>query len=319
VRRLRGRFGVGDDPPRLVVGELALPLSVRLGGEAQVARLGFCLGAHLLGPRSGCSLGLEADLPRGVFGGGEDRPDPGGDIGVHLVRLLWRFHARNPRGNAADPARSVYDPPVLRGLRPGSLAELDLRASRARRRSRSRRARAQARNRSRSRVRRLLITTSATLVATLAVVAGPEGASIIRHQFGDTSAKCPIPDRLRPAFLTASRAAGVQLPLLAAVAHTESRFDPSARSAAGAVGVLQLMPGTAAALHYDPEETSANVMAGAVYLKQLLSRFGSLDLALAAYNAGPTAVELAGRAPTRATAAYVDQVKTTLGEYGDCE
>jgi soluble lytic murein transglycosylase-like protein len=163
-----------------------------------------------------------------------------------------------------------------------------------------------------------VITTTATLVATLAVVAGPESASIIRRQFDDTSARCPIPDRLRPAFVTASQAAGVQLPLLAAVAQTESRFDQSARSSAGAVGVLQVMPKTAAALHYDPQETSANVMAGAVYLKQLLSRFGSLDLALAAYKAGPTAVDRDGSAPTLETAAYVDRVKTTLRAYGDC-
>jgi soluble lytic murein transglycosylase-like protein len=203
-------------------------------------------------------------------------------------------------------------------LRPGSLAELDVRASRARRRSRARRARAKARSRSRNRFRRIGITTTATLVATLAVVAGPESASIIRHRFDDTSAQCPIPDTMRAAFVDASNAAGVKLPLLAAVAHTESHFDPTARSDAGAVGVLQLMPTTAAALHYDPEEMRANVMAGAVYLKQLLSRFGSLELALAAYNAGPTAVDRDGPAPTRETAAYVDQVISTLNRYGDC-
>jgi soluble lytic murein transglycosylase-like protein len=162
-----------------------------------------------------------------------------------------------------------------------------------------------------------VIATSATVVATLAVVAGPESASIIRRQF-DSSAQCPIPDHLRPAFVDASNAAGVKLPLLAAVAHTESRFDQSARSDAGAVGVLQVMPKTAAALHYDPEEMSANVMAGAVYLKQLISRFGSVELALAAYNAGPTAVDREGPAPTRETAAYVEQVISTLHQYGDC-
>jgi soluble lytic murein transglycosylase-like protein len=155
-------------------------------------------------------------------------------------------------------------------------------------------------------------------VATLAVVAGPESASIIRRQFSDASTQCPIPDHLRPAFLTASRATGVQLPLLVAVAHTESRFDPDARSAAGAVGVLQLMPGTAAALHYDPEETTANVMAGAVYLRQLMSRFGSLELALAAYNAGPSLVDRQGPAPTPETAAYVGRVTATIRAYGDC-
>jgi soluble lytic murein transglycosylase-like protein len=162
-----------------------------------------------------------------------------------------------------------------------------------------------------------VITLSATLVATLAVVAGPESASLIKRQFS-APARCPIPDRLRPAFLTASRSAHVPLPLLAAVAHTESRFDPTARSPAGAVGVLQLMPRTAAALHYDAEETNANVMAGAVYLRQLMSRYSSLDYALAAYNAGPTAVDRLGPEPNAETSAYVGEVTATLRSYGDC-
>ena len=56
------------------------------------------------------------------------------------------------------------------------------------------------------------------------------------------------------------------------------------------------MPATAAGLHYDPLELHSNVMAGALYLRQMLGRFGSTGPALAAYNAGPTAVDRLGAA-----------------------
>ena len=74
-------------------------------------------------------------------------------------------------------------------------------------------------------------------------------------------------------------------------------MDPGARSRAGARGLLQLMPATARELGLDRDDPAANVLAGARYLRQLLNRFGDRELALAAYNAGPTAVERAGHAP----------------------
>ncbi len=94
--------------------------------------------------------------------------------------------------------------------------------------------------------------------------------------------RCPIPSRLRVAFVTASNSTGLPISLLVAVAHTESHFDGSARSGAGAVGVLQLMPDTARALGADPADPEANVLAGARYLRSLYSRFGSFRLAIAA-------------------------------------
>jgi soluble lytic murein transglycosylase-like protein len=74
-------------------------------------------------------------------------------------------------------------------------------------------------------------------------------------------------------------------------------MDPSALSGAGARGLLQLMPGTARELGVVSDDPAANVLAGARYLRQLLDRFGNVELALAAYNAGPTAIERAGHAP----------------------
>ena len=84
----------------------------------------------------------------------------------------------------------------------------------------------------------------------------------------------------------------VRSDLVRAVIHVESGFDPDARARKGAMGLMQLMPQTAADLGvlnpYDPEQ---NIRGGVAYLRQLLDRYrGSEELALAAYNSGPAAV-----------------------------
>jgi soluble lytic murein transglycosylase-like protein len=79
--------------------------------------------------------------------------------------------------------------------------------------------------------------------------------------------------------------------LLRAVIQAESGYNRFAVSPKGAQGLMQLMPGTAAALGVtDAFDVRQNIAGGAAYLRQQLDRFGSLDLALAAYNAGPAAV-----------------------------
>jgi soluble lytic murein transglycosylase-like protein len=119
---------------------------------------------------------------------------------------------------------------------------------------------------------------------------------------------CPMPKRYRAAFESAARDTHVPLALLVSVAQVESNLDHRALSAAGARGLLQVMPPTAAELRLDPNEPATNVLAGARYLKQMLARFNSPDLALAAYNAGPGAVEEAGGAPGAETITYVANV-----------
>ena len=108
------------------------------------------------------------------------------------------------------------------------------------------------------------------------------------------------------------------LSLLVATAYEESRMDPAALSGAGARGLLQLMPGTARALRLDGDDPATNVLAGARYLRELLNRFASVELALAAYNAGPTAVERAGGAPTVATLRYVKNVEARADRLMGC-
>jgi peptidoglycan DL-endopeptidase CwlO len=122
---------------------------------------------------------------------------------------------------------------------------------------------------------------------------------------------CPVPTRFRAAFVDAANDTGLPLALLTAVAQVESRFQPRATSSAGAQGLLQLMPTTAAELKLDAQDPTSNVLAGARYLERLLARFHSTDLALAAYNAGPTAVARDGGAPNSETLTYVENVTDT--------
>jgi soluble lytic murein transglycosylase-like protein len=131
-------------------------------------------------------------------------------------------------------------------------------------------------------------------------------------------ASCPVPARFRTAFARAAARTGVPASLLVATALAESRMDPAARSEAGAQGLLQLMPATARELRLESDAPADNVLAGARYLQQLLARFGSVDLALAAYNAGPTAVERAGAAPSLSTLRYVANIERRAGLLSAC-
>jgi soluble lytic murein transglycosylase-like protein len=103
---------------------------------------------------------------------------------------------------------------------------------------------------------------------------------------------------------------GIDPALLRALVRQESGFDPAARSGAGATGLTQLMPGTAASLGVDPTDPAQALDGGARYLRQQLDRFGGDErLALAAYNAGPGAVARHGGVPPYAeTQRYVEKV-----------
>jgi soluble lytic murein transglycosylase-like protein len=108
---------------------------------------------------------------------------------------------------------------------------------------------------------------------------------------------------------------GVSGDLVDAVAWQESRYNARAKSSAGAMGVMQLMPGTARQMGVsNPHDVSQNVAGGTAYLRQQLERFdNNVPLALAAYNAGPGAViKYGGIPPYRETQNYVHRIMQRL-------
>src|SRR5262245_58412509 len=117
----------------------------------------------------------------------------------------------------------------------------------------------------------------------------------------------------------ASRKYGVPAGLIRSVIHFESGGNPKIRSPAGAVGLMQLMPATAAGLGVtDPTDPAQNIDGGTRYLAGMIRQFGSVPLALAAYNAGPGAVRAAGnKIPNYPeTQAYVRNVTSLAGVDG---
>ena len=148
-------------------------------------------------------------------------------------------------------------------------------------------------------------------------VSAPPAIRAVAHQ-APVVAHCPVPTKLRPAFEAAARDTDLPASLLYAVAKIESNMKPNARSSAGARGLLQLMPGTGGMLALDIDTPTSNVLAGARYLRQMLDEVGSNDLALAAYNAGPTAVARAGGAPSGDVLSYVANVDEVWRSHAGC-
>ena len=167
------------------------------------------------------------------------------------------------------------------------------------------------------------------------VFQGPGGERLVTNQhrqdngmeliatYGRPTARARCGERARHALATgggefadlihtAATRQGVDPALVQSVIHVESCFDPQAVSRVGAHGLMQLMPATAADLgvtdRFDPAQ---NIDGGTRYLAAMLDRFeGNLDLALAAYNAGPGAVERHGGVPPfRETQTYIQRIR----------
>lgn len=144
-----------------------------------------------------------------------------------------------------------------------------------------------------------------------------EAVSKTESSTQNTSSSINCPEDLESIFEEAANTYNVSAKLLKAIAKAESNFNPNAVSSAGAVGIMQLMPATAASLgvtnSYDPRQ---NIMGGAKYIAQLLERYsGNISLALAAYNAGGNNVDkYGGIPPFTETQNYVKKVLSYLGQ-----
>jgi hypothetical protein len=136
----------------------------------------------------------------------------------------------------------------------------------------------------------------------------------------ETAATPPAPagatagsDAFAGLFTSAERRYSLPTGLLSAVARAESGLDPDAVSPAGAVGLMQLMPATAAELGVDPRDPVGAIDGAARYLRAQLDRFGDVRQAVAAYNAGPGAVSRYGGVPPfEETQTYVSRVLSNL-------
>ncbi|WP_269713810.1 lytic transglycosylase domain-containing protein [Caulobacter sp. NIBR2454] len=144
-------------------------------------------------------------------------------------------------------------------------------------------------------------------------VDGP-GAPIVVARPAVTRTYAATPSAVRERIRQTSHALGLSPALLEAVAWRESGFNPSAVSPKGARGTMQLMPATARELGVDPSDPIQNITGGGLYLRRMLQRYdGDLTKALAAYNAGPAAVDRHGGVPPYPeTRAYVSAILTRL-------
>jgi soluble lytic murein transglycosylase-like protein len=168
----------------------------------------------------------------------------------------------------------------------------------------------------------------AHLVGDAVAAAGMRSVSALR-EFGEAAREpgdagrafgARLENALAPLLRSAARSARLPPALIEAVVSVESSFDPRARSATGARGLMQIEPGTARDYGglANPDDPAQNVRVGTAYLRDLLARFGGdVRAALAAYNAGPAAVERYGGVPPYAeTRAYVERVLATYRRLG---
>jgi cell wall-associated NlpC family hydrolase len=132
-----------------------------------------------------------------------------------------------------------------------------------------------------------------TIIRRVLPDSGTAVAGITGSSHGGSLAGVPYADL----FTQAAGKYGVSASLLAGVAKTESNFNSSAVSPAGAQGLMQFMPATARSLGVDATDPASSIDGAARYLRSLTEQFGSTDLALAAYNAGPGTVQRHGGIP----------------------
>ncbi len=124
------------------------------------------------------------------------------------------------------------------------------------------------------------------------------------------------PNEIKSAIVKTAVNMGVDPCIALSIAKLESEFIPTKKNSSGAVGLFQLMPDTARRLGVNPYIVSDNIKGGIMYYQMMYKKFGSTDLALAAYNAGPGNVaRYKGVPPFRETRAFVSRIKNQANQF----
>ena len=121
-------------------------------------------------------------------------------------------------------------------------------------------------------------------------------------------------EEVKQAIIKQSTDMGVEPAIMLSIAKIESGFNQNAKGASGTIGVFQLMPATAKNMGYNPYNLDENIKAGITYYKNLYKQFGSMELAVAAYNSGPVAVKRINAVPHHSRH-FVNKVMTTYKYY----
>lgn len=132
----------------------------------------------------------------------------------------------------------------------------------------------------------------------------------------DTANAAQSPSEIKSAIVKTAVNMGVDPCIALSIAKLESEFIPTKKGASGAVGLFQLMPDTARRLGVNPYLVNDNIKGGIMYYRMMYKKFGSTDLALAAYNAGPGNVaRYKGVPPFRETKAFIAKIKSQANQF----
>lgn len=112
-----------------------------------------------------------------------------------------------------------------------------------------------------------------------------------------------------------AKAMGVEPAIVLSIAKTESGFRQEAKGAGGHVGVFQLSPATAKTMGFNPYDLDENIKAGITYYKNMYDMFGSMELAVAAYNSGPVAVKRCNNTIPHHSRHFVNRIMADYKSY----
>lgn len=122
-------------------------------------------------------------------------------------------------------------------------------------------------------------------------------------------------DEVKKSIITQSVSMGVDPAIMLSIAKTESGFRQEARGAGGPVGVFQLMPATAKRMGINPYDLEDNIKGGILYYKSMYNTFGSMELAVAAYNMGPEAIKRNNNQVPHHAKHFVHRIMTDYKHY----